>query len=88
VGSQGSAFTAPEAEAEYHVFRIRASLPAWASSLIAPAAETIPRVFRIMGTSAVTARPCRGWPASGPGRLLAAFVGHCPGHRFLVSRLR
>jgi len=31
-------------------------LPAWTRSLISPAAETIPRIFRIMDTSAVTAR--------------------------------
>jgi hypothetical protein len=35
-------------------------LPAWTRSLISPAAETIPRIFRIMDTSAVTARALHG----------------------------
>jgi hypothetical protein len=35
-------------------------LPAWTRSLISPAAETIPRIFRIMDTSAVTARALQG----------------------------
>jgi hypothetical protein len=35
-------------------------LPAWTRSLISPAAETIPRIFRIMDTSAVTARTVEG----------------------------
>jgi len=36
------------------------TLPAWTRSLIAPAAETIPRIFRIMDTSAATARTLQG----------------------------
>jgi hypothetical protein len=35
-------------------------LPAWIRSLISPAAETIPRIFRIMETSAATARTLQG----------------------------
>ena len=37
-----------------------ALLPAWTRSLISPAAKTIPRIFRIMDTSAVTARTLQG----------------------------
>jgi len=36
------------------------TLPAWTRSLIAPAAETIPRIFRIMDNSAATARTLQG----------------------------
>jgi hypothetical protein len=35
-------------------------LPAWTRWLISPAAETIPRIFRIMDTSAVTDRTLQG----------------------------
>jgi hypothetical protein len=44
-------------------------LPAWTRSLISPCARIIPRIFRIMETSAATARTVQGRPASGPGRL-------------------
>jgi hypothetical protein len=36
------------------------ALPAWTRSLSSPAAEVIPRIFRIMETSAVTARTLQG----------------------------
>jgi hypothetical protein len=44
-------------------------LPAWIRSLISPAANIIPRIFRIMDTSAVTARTLQGMARVGPGRL-------------------
>jgi hypothetical protein len=43
--------------------------PAWARSLTSPAAKTIPRIFRIMELPRWPPAPCRGWRASGPGRL-------------------
>ena len=36
------------------------SLPAWIRTLISPAADIIPCIFRIMDTSAVTARTLQG----------------------------
>ena len=45
------------------------TLPAWTRSLISPRAEIIPRIFRIMKLPPRIPAPCRGWPASGPGRL-------------------
>ena len=45
------------------------TLPAWTRSLFSPGAEIIPRIFRIMELPPCPPAPCRGWPASGPGRL-------------------
>jgi hypothetical protein len=45
------------------------TLPARTRSLTCLAATIIPRIFRIMETSPFLPAPCRGWPASGPGRL-------------------
>ena len=66
----GSCFALPFAapEAVDHTFRI------WhytcrIRSLISPVANIIPRIFRIMDISAVTARTLQGMAASGPGRL-------------------
>lgn len=43
--------------------------PARSRSLISLVAKLIPRIFRIMESSAVTTRSLGEWPASGPGRL-------------------
>jgi hypothetical protein len=41
------------------------TLPAWTRSLVSPVAEIIPCIFRIMNTSAATARSMQGM-ARGP----------------------
>jgi hypothetical protein len=66
-GSQEGALTAPEAAD--HIFRICAACLLGHERSSSPAAGVIPCIFRIMGTSAVTACTLQGISRVGPGGL-------------------